>query len=318
MPKRFSNAHNQTVFGILCTLCGGILWGFSGMCAQLLTTTYSVPAAFITWVRMLCTGILLVGYLFLAQREKIIEILKNKKVVVSLMLYSLIGLFVVQTSYALATMYTSAGMATVIQSFSVIFLILYSCVHYRKAPTNVDVIATVMGITSVFLIATHGNLGGLAIPLLGLVWGLVDAASSAFYAQYPIHLLREYGVMPVLGIGMLLGGIYGLPIAQPWNIHVEWDVTSILAIVSMVLLGTFAAFFLFLEGVKRIGSVKATLIGLSEPVSASVFSWIFLHSQLTVIDLIGFTLMISMVIIVTLVKPKKLPHLKMHLVKKPS
>lgn len=279
---------------------------------------YAVPAAFITWIRMTATGLLLMVYLVLAQRERIVAMLTNRQVFLHLVAYSVIGLFVLQTSYALATMYTSAGMATVIQSFSIVFLILWKCVHDKKAPSNVDVIATAMGITSVFLIATHGNFGALAIPIFGLVWGIVDAASSAFYAEYPIHLLREYGVMPVLGVGMMLGGIYAFPIVQPWNIHVQWDVTSVFAMVSMVLLGTFAAFFLFLEGVKRIGSVRATLIGLSEPVSASVFSWALLGTTLVPIDIVGFVMMISMVIIVTLVKPKKLPHVSLHLAKKPS
>jgi len=254
MSQKTAVAHSQLLVGVLCTLVGGILWGFSGTCAQLLTTTYDVPATFITWVRMSCTGLLAMAYLLLAQREKIVAMLKNKKTFFSLLLFSVFGLFLVQTSYALATMYTSAGMATVIQSFQVVILIVWACVHYRKAPSNVEIIATIMGITSVFLIATHGNFGALAIPVLGLLWGLVDATTSAFYAQYPIRMLREYGVMPVLGIAMFMGGIYGIPLAQPWNMHVNWDPIAIGAMASMVLLGTLAAFFLFLEGVKRIGS----------------------------------------------------------------
>jgi len=69
---------------------------------------------------------------------------------------------------------------------------------------------------------------------------------------------------------------------------------------AVVFLGTFVAFTLFLQGVKDVGGVRANLLGLSEPVSATIFSWWLLGSALGVADLIGFALMISMVVIVTL------------------
>ncbi|MFR1640737.1 MAG: EamA family transporter [Eggerthellaceae bacterium] len=38
--------------GIACALAGGICWGFSGTCAQLLMDDFGAPATWITCVRM--------------------------------------------------------------------------------------------------------------------------------------------------------------------------------------------------------------------------------------------------------------------------
>ena len=49
---------NHVMRGVVCALLGGVLWGFSGTCAQLLMSTYDVPALWITCVRMSIAGAL--------------------------------------------------------------------------------------------------------------------------------------------------------------------------------------------------------------------------------------------------------------------
>ena len=43
---------------IIAALVGGAMWGFSGTCAQYLYQHYEIDPLFITWVRMLGSGIL--------------------------------------------------------------------------------------------------------------------------------------------------------------------------------------------------------------------------------------------------------------------
>ena len=50
---------NQTVRGTLCTILGGIFWGFSGTCGQYLFSQYGVSSLWVTCVRLVSGGIVL-------------------------------------------------------------------------------------------------------------------------------------------------------------------------------------------------------------------------------------------------------------------
>ena len=60
----------------------------------------------------------------------------------------------------------------------------------------------------------------------------------------------------------------------------------------IVLIGTAVGFSAFLEGVRYIEPVKATLIGCLEPVSATVLSALFLGTRFSMAELLGFGLIL--------------------------
>ena len=56
----------------------------------------------------------------------------------------------------------------------------------------------------------------------------------------------------------------------------------------IIIVGTAGGFSAFLEGVKHIGPVKATLIGCLEPASATLLASIFLGMMFKLVELAGF------------------------------
>ncbi len=58
-----------------------------------------------------------------------------------------------------------------------------------------------------------------------------------------------------------------------------------------------------MQGIADIGPVRTVLLGAIEPASATFFSWIWLGTQFTLFDCLGFVLMIAMVLLVTSEKP---------------
>ena len=73
----------------------------------------------------------------------------------------------------------------------------------------------------------------------------------------------------------------------------------------IIVVGTFAAFALYLHGVSIVGSVKGSLLGAIEPVSATLFSALWLGTAFSGADWAGFVLMIAMIFLVTGEKPPK-------------
>ena len=201
--------------------------------------------------------------------------------------------------------YTNAGTATVLQCTGTIFIMLASCLIGRRLPYLRDFIGLVLAVTATVLIATQGDLSTLAVPLEGLIWGLLCGLTVMTYVMYPKKLFAQWGSLPVTGLGMLFGGIaamllycagplYGQPLVIP-----DLDGEGILLFALVVVLGTIVAFALYLHGVSIVGSVKGGLLGTIEPVSATVICAFWLGTVFTGYDVTGLVMMIVMIALVS-------------------
>lgn len=282
------------------------MWGFSGTCAQYLYQHYEIDPLFITWVRMLGSGILFLILLAFTQRGKLRAIAGDNRELGRLALFGIAGLFLCQFTYTTSVNATNAGTATVLQSLNTVFILAATCLMMRRAPRAMEIGGLALALVATWLIATKGNLTALMIPPAGLAWGLINAASCTFYIMYPKHLFARWGSLPVTGIGMLIGGIAAVAI---WGLGGLWGAApvvpelgldGVLVLAAIVIIGTLAAFGLYLHGVSIVGSVKGGLLGTTEPASAMVFAALWLGTMFTWADWIGLVLMVAMIFLVTL------------------
>lgn len=292
--------------GVVAALIGGAMWGFSGTCAQYLYQHYEIDPLFITWVRMLGSGILFLILLASTQRGKLRAIAGDNRELGRLALFGIAGLFLCQFTYTTSVNATNAGTATVLQSLNTVFILAATCLMMRRAPRAMELGGLALALVATWLIATKGNLTALMIPPAGLAWGLINAASCTFYIMYPKHLFARWGSLPVTGIGMLIGGIAAVAI---WGLGGLWGappvvpqlgLDGVLVLAAIVVVGTLAAFGLYLHGVSIVGSVKGGLLGTTEPASAMVFAALWLGTMFTWADWIGLVLMMAMIFLVTL------------------
>lgn len=292
--------------GVVAALVGGAMWGFSGTCAQYLYQHYEIDPLFITWVRMLGSGILFLILLAFIQRGKLRAIAGDNRELGRLALFGIAGLFLCQFTYTTSVNATNAGTATVLQSLNTVFILAATCLMMRRAPRAMELGGLALALVATWLIATKGNLTALMIPPAGLAWGLINAASCTFYIMYPKHLFARWGSLPVTGIGMLIGGIAAVAI---WGLGGLWGappvvpqlgLDGVLVLAAIVVVGTLAAFGLYLHGVSIVGSVKGGLLGTTEPASAMVFAALWLGTMFTWADWIGLVLMMAMIFLVTL------------------
>lgn len=292
--------------GVVAALVGGAMWGFSGTCAQYLYQHYEIDPLFITWVRMLGSGILFLILLASTQRGKLRAIAGDRRELGRLALFGIAGLFLCQFTYTTSVNATNAGTATVLQSLNTVFILAATCLMMRRAPRAMEIGGLALALVATWLIATKGNLTALMIPPAGLAWGLINAASCTFYIMYPKHLFARWGSLPVTGIGMLIGGIAAVAI---WGLGGLWGappvvpqlgLDGVLVLAAIVVVGTLAAFGLYLHGVSIVGSVKGGLLGTTEPASAMVFAALWLGTMFTWADWIGLVLMVAMIFLVTL------------------
>lgn len=292
--------------GVIAALVGGAMWGFSGTCAQYLYQHYEIDPLFITWVRMLGSGVLFLILLACTQRGKLQGIVGDRKEIARLALFGIAGLFLCQFTYTTSVNATNAGTATVLQSLNTVFILAATCILMRRSPRAMEIGGLALALVATWLIATKGNPTALMIPPAGLAWGLINAASCTFYIMYPKQLFARWGSLPVTGIGMFIGGIAALVIwacggmwgAAPVVPQLQLD--GILVMAAIVVIGTLAAFGLYLHGVSIVGSVKGGLLGTTEPASAMVFAALWLGTMFSWADWLGLVLMVAMIFLVTL------------------
>lgn len=287
----------NTLIGIALTLLGGILWGFSGICAQFIQQQRGITPEWLLVVRLLSAGAITVFYVFFRMRGTMFRIFKSPKDTAKLLVFGILGMALCQYSYFRSIFYAGAGIATVLQYLAPAMIIIYMSVVHRVKPSWGEGISVLLATVGTVLIALHGDFSKLNINEAVLFWGLLSAVAVAIYSVQPVQILRTYGTGPVVGLAMMAGGIlaYGV-----WPLHEvpgTWDMWTFGALFGIVILGTVVSFNAYLEGVRRIGAVRGSVLSSIEPISAALLGWLVLGNTFVTSDLIGFVMILSTIFI---------------------
>ncbi|HHT7795364.1 TPA: DMT family transporter [Streptococcus suis] len=285
--------------GTLITLIAGIAWGLSGVSGQYLMSR-GVSVDMITSLRLLVSGFFLVGLAYATAKEQLLIVLKNRKALLGIFVFAMLGLVLNQMAYLQAIYHTNAGTATVLQYLCPILVLAYTCLKDRERPTGVEVISIVLAIVGTFFIATHGQLTELAITPLGLAWGLFSALTYALYIILPAQVIDQYGSLSVIGLGMMMGGLmvtFGL---QTWQGNLPLDGGSLLGLFGIVGVGTIFAYTAFLKGVSMVGPVNGSLLASIEPIASVFFAVWLVNERFYPIDFLGMALILGAVLLISL------------------
>lgn len=294
---------NGKVKGIVLTLVGGIFWGVGGSCGQFLFENKEVNSGLLVPIRLFAAGLLIL-VLQLIRKEKIFDIWKEKRDAAETLLFALFGMMLCQYSYFTTIQYSNAGTATVLQYTGPAMILVYLCVKAKRWPKAYEIAALIFSCGGVFVLATHGDLSSLALPPEALFWGIVAAVTLVVYNLQPIRIIAKFSTLTVMGWGMTIGGIVLTAIMRPWKVSAVWDGETAAALSFIVLFGTIAAFYCYLTGVRLVGAANASLLACIEPIAATIVAAAWLKVRFTPIDLVGFALTITAVVIISVYQIK--------------
>lgn len=286
--------------GIIMASGGALLWGVSGTVAQQLFQQAMLPAAWLVTVRLLISGGL---FLLLCLRQEgsfVWRVWREPRFTLQMLLFGLLGMLGVQFTYFASIESGNAAIATLLQYLAPLFILLYTMVWKRTRLTLLDLIGAILALAGTYLLLTGGNTAQLTVPPEGLFWGILSGVSLAFYTLYSAPLLKQYSTPLLMGWGMLTGGT-GMNLIHPfWSVpQVDWSPSIIGAILFVIVLGTLVPFYLYIASLRHIAPHEASLLSCTEPVSAIVFSVLWLSVPFNAVQAIGGGMIVLMTLLIS-------------------
>ena len=297
--------------GTLITLLGAGLWGLNAVVSKYLMAR-GIDTRWMVNFRMITSGFALLLFAFFRNRRGLFDIWKDRASVIRLLIIAVFAFGLCQPTYYLSIDYSNAGIASAIQQTAPVFVLIYVIIKERRRPTGAELGALALVLAGSFLIATHGDIGVLAVHPLALLFGLISALMCALYITLPSDLIKRYGTFETVGWGLFIGGIVIAPFCKLWDFPAQWDGTLIAGMVFIILPGAAFAFALFLYGTSIVGPVRGGVYNLFEPVVALTASVLWLRQSFHPTEIGGAAAILAGIAILTIAKEKsadKIPEI---------
>ncbi|MFC6346788.1 DMT family transporter [Vagococcus carniphilus] len=285
--------------GILLAIIGAIFWGGSGVCAQYIMQNKGASTGWLVSVRMLFAGILILFYLYFSQKNKLFTILKNKKDMLSTLIFSVFGVIFLQYAFFAAIKVSNAATATILQYLSPIFIVIYFIFESKKIPNVMSMISIALSLFGTALLVTKGDFGTLSISVLGLFWGLMAGFFGAFYIIQPRRIMAKYGTTTIIGWGMFFGGLLFQLYHPIWKDVPELDLQTFGLVCFIVVFGTILSYICLLKSTRYIPAQFSSLLTSFEPLSSALFSSLFLGVVILPIEIISMVIIIFSVFLLS-------------------
>ncbi|MDY6084247.1 MAG: DMT family transporter [Dialister sp.] len=285
--------------GILMATVGCILWGTSGIAGQFLLVGKQIPPEWLTLCRLLLGGMILLMVSLLKEPQRVFAIWRDGRDGRELFFFGALGMLFTQYAYFVSIKYSNAATATVLEYLMPILILGWYGLKQRRPLTRKEIFCAVFAMAGTFLIATQGELTRLAISPKALIWGLIAAASCAFYTVEPKRIIQKWGAVLVVGWGMIVAGIVLIPLACLTPVTGDLGMEAVGAFIYVVLFGTVLSFSLYLGSLAYIDPSETSIIAALEPLSSIVFSCLVFHMFFGMAELLGMLLIIAAVGVVT-------------------
>ena len=202
--------------------------------------------------------------------------------------------FVQGVLFMCANKYTTAGNATVLQNMSPLYIILMNALISRKKPTRQELLVCLILFIGIGL-AFAGNLGG------GAALGNIFAMLSALFYGGVYFLSKQEGADPIESL--LLGNgcyLFLVPFCAADPIVQQTTPSEWLFLLFFATLSGIGAWLCFAVGIRTSTALQASFIALAEPVMAPLWTYLFLHEEISVLSLAGFVIVIVTLVVYNL------------------
>ena len=218
-----------------------------------------------------------------------------------LLVFGILGVAMTQYLYFVAIKFLPVGVALLIEFTAPIMVALWFRFGMHEEMKRRVWAGLVLALTGLAMVGEVWD--GFELNALGVIAGFGAAAALAVYFLLGDHQVRSAAPRDPVSLTMWGFGAASLfwAIVQPWW-SFPWsslsgsgfplgDASSPVPLwvlcTSMVVLGTVLPFWLVVAALHHIRASQASVVGMTEPLLATVIAWFALGESLTVIQIIG-------------------------------
>ena len=154
-------------------------------------------------------------------KRSIFSVFQDRRMLGKLLIFSILGMLVVQYAYMASINTGNAAIATLLQYIAPVYIIIWFVIRGVAKLTLFDVLAIIMTLLGTFLLLTNGSFSNLVVNPASLFWGILAGVALAFYTIYPSDLLNRFGSILIVGWAMLISGV-AMNLRHPiWHIDIK-------------------------------------------------------------------------------------------------
>lgn len=281
--------------GEIYLILGATLFAFNGVVAKVVLAEGLSPWR-LTQVRSGGAFLILITFFLLFKRH---ELRATRQEIPWLIAFGVVAVVLVQALYFVAIGRIYLGTALLIEFTAPIWILLFMRFVLKKQVDRLLWLALALSFSGLIVVTQVWR--GLTLDGIGLLAAFLDSIALAGYFLIAEKLgkTKTGAVMTVWGFGI---GTLIMAFMMPlWSFPTEYFTISMqlpgfldqyslpgwMLIGWVVVFGTLLPYLLVIAGLRILSASTASIIGILEPVLASLFAWWFLSEVLNNVQLAG-------------------------------
>ena len=207
----------------------------------------------------------------------------NKDAIKLIFLTSVCGAVIGPILFFYGLKLTNASSSSLLINAEFLFSILLAIFILKERPRRTAYIGIILIFTAVIILNLKINsidffqnnnfIGNILILSATLFWALDNNISK-------IILQKEIPIIKIIQIKSLIGGILSFAIVFISNISLAINISQIPSLIFLSLGGFAGSLFLFLKGMKEVGTIKSVMIFSTSSVFGVIFAFVFLKESI--------------------------------------
>jgi len=227
------------------------------------------------------------------------------------LLFLIFGVFATalqRISYFYAVDLTTATVAAILFYTYPVFVTISASFYLKEKITSRELLAIILTFSGVALVVRIYDASSLKVNLVGIIFGLLSSLLFTLYFMITKKLRNRYASWTLAlygdGIGLLtLTPVIFLSIPQIMIFPPQlW-----LLIFTIAWIPSLLAYLLYSYALKHVKASKGSILSVMEPLSAALFSTIFIGERLENPQIVGIALALIGVVLLFRMKEKRIP-----------
>lgn len=277
---------------LLYIIIAGLLWGTSAIFVHYLSP-YGLTSMQMTAIRGVVSLFAIGIYLVIYNKSFFVISLSD----LPLCAGAGFSMFLTACCYYSSMQLTSVSTSVVLMYTAPIFVMCYSVIFMKERLTKIKLISVVCVFVGCGLVS--GVIGGLKYDLFGMVMGLISGiAYSAYNIITKVEMCRKVNPLSATFYCYVFMALFAVLTSSPFDMNIVTMKNFWILALLMVGLGICTSvlpYFLYTLGLKELPAGTASSLGVIEPLAATVYSVLLLGERLTLYSVIGITLILSAV-----------------------